>query len=74
MTVDIFKFLVLKVIVLGSAEPIFFALYDNLNPSFPTLSQNTIPVATTQLIIWLISWNQPQIASCEPEAEGGYHL
>ena len=35
MTDDIFKFLVLKVIVLGSAEPIFYALYDTHNPSFP---------------------------------------
>ena len=47
MTVDIFKFLVLKVIVLGSAEPFFYALYDNHNPSSPDLSQITNPVATT---------------------------
>ena len=35
--------------------------HDTHNPSFPTLSQNTKPVATTPTIIRLISWKKPKI-------------
>ena len=34
----------------------FYVLYDTHNPSSPDLSQNTIPVATTQIRIWLIPY------------------
>ena len=61
MTDDIFKFLVLKVIVLGSAEPFFMPFYDTLQPIYPTLSQSHFLVATTSTRIWLIIWNQPKI-------------
>ena len=52
---------VLKVIVLGSAEPFFMPFYDTLQPIYPTLSQSHFLVATTSTRIWLIIWNQPKI-------------
>ena len=42
-------------------SPIFYALYDTLQPSTPTLSQILYPVATTSTRIWPFSWNQPKI-------------
>ena len=47
--------------LLGLSGALFYALYDTLQPSTPTLSQILYPVATTSTRIWLISWNQPKI-------------
>ena len=47
--------------LLGLSGALFYALYDTLQPSTPTLSQILYPVATTPTRIWLISWNQPKI-------------
>ena len=47
--------------LLGLSGALFYALYDTLQPSTPTLSQIPDPVATTSTRIRLISWNQPKI-------------
>ena len=47
--------------LLGLSGALFYALYDTLQPSTPTLSQILSPVATTSTRIRLISWNQPKI-------------
>ena len=47
--------------LLGLSGALFYALYDTLQPSTPTLSQSHSFVATTPTRIRLISWNQPQI-------------
>ena len=47
--------------LLGLSGALFYALYDTLQPSTPTLSQSLSFVATTPTRIRQISWNQPKI-------------